>query len=236
MHVAFELVIEEGKFSEKYLQRKQELYSQTLPDYELLGLFYILPEGMQLAPTSETANFYHQISEIVTDPVVVILSPSMTKESDDLPLKAFEFMRTEWVSMPVKVETGEAERIAVDDLVKTSDTSAVSLQTSAVKMFHQKLKTVLQYVKDVQSGNVEDVDYDLLRKINCFALQLTKSRDRDYVGELDALATGLFALLMKSEEQKLSLNEKWVRLKTTSRRPKHPKRQNHKKNASSLPA
>lgn len=166
----------------------------------------------------------------------------------DLPLKAFESVhkdqKLEFVELPpVLIETSEAERIAVDDIKGTQDgdkqdlSNSLSNQRNAVRMFHQRLKVVNDYLLTVRASqqksenqtcdkgkktstaaavrNLDDKDYALLRKINAFASELSKQRAADFSDaaqkqQLDVVVTALLSTVVKGEFMKLEANTVWA--------------------------
>lgn len=251
--IAFEFLLvqseNEYKVDEAYLHKKLELYAQTFPNYELLGWFHILP-NLPMLPVEQSLSLHEQISQVCDNPILMVMDPekdsqrddandkqgenSNSKEhsSSDLPLRAYEpihrDLKIEFVEIPVRVETGEAERIAVDDIVKGAEgsyglSSHLSTQNNALRMFHQRLKVLRDYTNGVQNGKFQP-DYDLLRRINSFAYQLSKQTRSDlvtsfHVQELDAMVAALMAMVMKSERDKFDLNKKWMTLRTSKKAP-----------------
>lgn len=163
----------------------------------------------------------------------------------DLPLKAYEPIHKDaqivFIEMPpVQIETSEAERIAVEDIKGTRDGSkqdlsnSLSGQRNALKMFHQRLKVVSDYVLSVQAalqeaknkemGNVNTAvmakeltvkHYEIMRKINTFASDLSKQRASGFASatqkqQLDVIVTALLSTVVKGEFTKLDSNTIWA--------------------------
>lgn len=228
MFVAFEILMNGDSVDEKDLIKKKELYLQTFPKYELLGWFHILP-NMPMYPVELSLSIHEEISKVCDNPVLLVLNPEDDDVgSSELPIRAYESfykeMKTEFVEIPIKIETGEAERVAVDDIVKGADSSTyglsshLSTQNNALRMFHQRLRVVQDYMNAVKSHKIPP-DYELLRRINSFTAQLSKQRRTDVfnslnVQELDAMVASLMAMVMKSERDKFDLNAKWLVLRS----------------------
>lgn len=210
------------------LLKKKELYAQTFPKYEVIGWFHILP-NIPMQPVELSLSILAQISQVCDNPILMVMNPEQNDESiSELPVKAYEplyrDMKVEFVEIPIKIETGEAERVAVDDIVKGADSSTyglsshLSTQSNALRMFHQRLRAVQDYTNGVKDGKYPR-DYELLRLIDSFTAQLSKQTRADVssslnLQELDAMVASLMAMVMKSERDKFDLNSKWLTLKT----------------------
>lgn len=169
-----------------------------------------------------------------------------SRADTDLPLAAFEPVtkdrRLEFLSMgPVQIETSEAERIAVDDVVKgAKDSESVDLsdslgnQQGAIRMFHQRLRVVRDYILTVQAAQqqqqaqsqgssvplavgreLDATDYNHIRKINAFVSELTRQREQKLDSviqkqERDAVMAALLATVTKAEFTKLDTNSVWA--------------------------
>lgn len=243
-------------FDEKDLLKKKDLYLQTFPNYEIVGWFHILPD-LPMHPVELSLSIHEQISLICDNPVLMIMNPEENDSaSSDLPVRAYfplyRDMKTEFVEISVKIETGEAERVAVDDIVKGADSSTyglashLSTQNNALRMFHKRLRVVCQYMNGVKTGKYGgggvdgEVDYELLRRINSFTAQLSKKRKAENVfaaldvQELDALVASLMAMVMKAERDKFDLNAKWLALKPPSKPKQQQQHQNQNQNQNQL--
>lgn len=234
------------QINKKYLERKRELYLQTFPSYELVGWFHILP-NRPMHPVQLSLSLHEQITSVCDNPILMVIDPEQkpgaatSSISGELPLRAYEpiyiDLKIEFVELPLRIETGEAERIAVADVVKGSGAadhelaSRLGLQASALRTFHQRLAAIRRYVCAVRAGEAPP-DYDLLRRINAFTTQLSKhepltdktgingSSPSDVVNalnvqELDAMVATLLGLVMKVERDKFELNTKWLALKNS---------------------
>ncbi|KAF5101904.1 hypothetical protein D0Z03_000503 [Geotrichum reessii] len=200
-------------------------------------------------PVQLSLSLHEQITSVCDNPILMVMDPEQkpgaatSSISGELPLRAYEpiyiDLKIEFVELPLRIETGEAERIAVADVVKGSGAadhelaSRLGLQASALRMFHQRLAAIRRYVRDVRSGEAPP-DYDLLRRINAFTTQLSKHEplndktktngtncspsgvvDALNVQELDAMVATLLGLVMKVERDKFELNTKWLALKNS---------------------
>lgn len=150
--------------------------------------------------------------------------------------------QVEFMEMPpVVIETSEAEKIAVEDIKGTQDGSkqdlanSLSGQKSAIRMFRQRLKIVSNYLLSIRAAQQEAQnktfgkedtavaaskevavhDYELLRKINAFANELSKNRASGFANaaqsqQLDVIVAALLSTVMKSEFTKFDSNTIWA--------------------------
>lgn len=206
------------------LVKKRDLYLQTFPNYEIIGWFHILP-NRPMHPVDLSFSVHTQILQVCDNPLLMVMNPEENTDStSELPIRVYvpvsKDMKTEFVEIGHKVETGEAERVAVDDIVKGADSSSyelsshLNIQGNALRMFYERLQVVQNYMSKVRDGTCPR-DFDLLRRINSFTAQLNKQRRTDVfnslnVQELDAMVASLMAIVMKSEQDKIELNSKWV--------------------------
>jgi len=105
-----------------------------------------------------------------------------------------------FVKVPYKIETGEAERIAVDHVAKItpSGTAHGSQLTAylmgvhnAISMLAVRIKILLQFLNAVKAGKIPK-DHGLLRRVGSLCTQLpatdTSAFKRDFINEYnDAL-------------------------------------------------
>jgi len=113
-------------------------------------------------------NADEQIMTLVDSPVLLVFG---TDEASGLPLKVYEGARAgedsidKFAEVPYGVETGEAERIAVDGVSRGTDSdsagepsrlcdevadfavvSNLTTQRNAIQMLHERITVLLQYV------------------------------------------------------------------------------------------
>lgn len=155
----------------------------------------------------------------------------------ELPLNAYEpiykDMKLEFIPMPpIQIETGEAERIAVDDIVKGSKededynlSESLTNQQGAIRMLHKRIKFLIEYLVHFQhikkqqatdpSKQIDASEYAIIRKLNAFAYQLSSDRGRGFDSaiqkqEIDVLMATLLSTVMKGELSKLTANTVWA--------------------------
>ncbi|KAJ3119664.1 hypothetical protein HK098_005246 [Nowakowskiella sp. JEL0407] len=107
-------------------------------------------------------------------PLFLQLSP--TSISKELPITIYESVvdpsgKMMFYTSTYKIETGEAERIAVDHVAKVSGggkesqvTTQMNSQKNAIQMLHMRIKLLHKYLSDVKDGKIPK-DYNILRAI-----------------------------------------------------------------------
>jgi len=172
---------------------------------------------------------------------VFAASPDLTAQS--LPLRAYEptleirdrKSRSVFVEAPFTVETGEAERIAVDWAAKGGEgdnslESHLNSQRAAVKMLHDRIMLLTKYVADVLAGQSVK-DHATLRALSALVASLPASEHKDFREEFDTeyedvQLTAYLSALTKSAGILNDLVDKHIVLTATreERAPPGPRR------------
>lgn len=171
-----------------------------LPQLEVIGWF-----SVGTAPQSWETSIQTFLSSRFENPLLLLLNPDELDAVDqtsasDIPLRLFEYQmevlshaqhddvtaRQQFLEMAWKLETGEAERIAVDHVSRTTvagnrldsdqgaETALIShytAQANAIRMLSAKLISLKAYVQDARSGKVP-IDQALLRQIQALLQRL----------------------------------------------------------------
>ncbi|KAG6889369.1 hypothetical protein C0995_001434 [Termitomyces sp. Mi166 len=131
-----------------------------------------------------------------------------------------------FIEVPYKVETGEAERIAVDWTARgggtgTSLESHLQTQRSAVKMLHERILVLVKYITDVISGQAQK-DHATLRALSALIASLPATENKAFRDEFsteyaDVQLTAVLSSLTKStnilnddEMTEGAVDEEWV--------------------------
>ncbi|KAJ3327644.1 COP9 signalosome complex subunit 6 [Blyttiomyces sp. JEL0837] len=155
---------------------KQEQFRQVFPLYDLLGWY-----SVGVKPTAADIHVHQQFLEHNENPLFLQLNPSIVLTSRDLPINIYESIRDIaddssnmlFIKTNFKIETGEAERIAVDHVAHVTSTEAASGssivahlvgQRNAIKMLQARIKLLEKYVADVEAGVIPK-DHELMRQI-----------------------------------------------------------------------
>jgi COP9 signalosome complex subunit 6 len=125
--------------------------------------------NMSVSSLCNRRNADDQIMSLVDSPVLLVFGAD---EASGLPLKVYEGARAgednidKFAEVPYGIETGEAERIAVDGVSRGTDSdsagklghssqvpiadgivvSNLTTQRNAIQMLHERITVLLQYV------------------------------------------------------------------------------------------
>ena len=128
------------------------------------------------------------MKEFNESPVLFILNPTPLPSSKQLPISLFEavlqksndggFTHT-FVEIPFKLETGQVEKISIDQVTKIASISSTSsilenqnkALTTSIITFQDKLDYVIHVLKLMKDGSLP-YDYELIRKASKIINQL----------------------------------------------------------------
>jgi COP9 signalosome complex subunit 6 len=210
--------------------------------YDILGWYATGSE-----PTKADLAIHRQLVPFNESPVFLLLNPAISLVARDLPIAMYEsevrivgdtptliFARTTY-----KIETGEAERIAVDHVAHAApvgglegtklSTHSLSLQ-NAVRMLSQRVRIMQKYVEDTDKG-VTPPDHALLAQIASLTNQLptidSQAFRDDFVTEFnDGVLLAYLTAITKTSSQINELvtkhNLAFDRQSMRSRRGMHP--------------
>lgn len=181
-----------------YFSKKLELYVTTFPGDTLVGWFYLSADQHSQLPDNTCLQLHKQI---LTQHDVFLLGLfddhlEQTKSATQLPLKLYELNINDYVYRPienvnVKIDTEEAERIAVEDVMREAKTdtsrsqsgggtskqtdvkgetqlaNAIEGDCSALEMLRQRLAYLDAYIVRVMDGSLPK-NHALLARINQF--------------------------------------------------------------------
>ncbi|GJJ77632.1 COP9 signalosome complex subunit 6 [Entomortierella parvispora] len=163
--------------NEEYFVTKQEQFRQVFPAYDFLGWYSI---GYK--PSMIDIDVLQQLMTYNESPLFLQLDPNeISTPAHSLPITVYESIvdivdnqpQPMFIKAAYKVETGEAERIAVDHVAhaathqegESSLVSHLSGQQNAIKMLHTRIKLLHEYLQDSVQGRVPK-DRDLERQIS----------------------------------------------------------------------
>lgn len=242
----FELAVGEdgATVDQAFLIDRKEQYKQVFPSLEFIGWYTVASR-----PTAQHIALHEQFTAYSSTPLLLLLQPStvFAASSDltaqTLPIKAYEptieirdrKTRSVFIEAPFTVETGEAERIAVDWAAKGGEgdnslESHLNSQRAAVKMLHDRIMLLAKYVTDVLADQAVK-DHATLRSISALIASLPASEHRDFRDEFDTeyedvQLTAYLATLTKSASVLNDLVDKHLVLTATreDRGPSAPRR------------
>jgi COP9 signalosome complex subunit 6 len=161
----------------EYVKAKQEQFSLVFKNYDLLGWY---STGSECKP--KDIEIHQQFIPFNESPLYLLLDPIASKiNTRGLPITLYEselrIINDEptmlFSKVQYKIETGEAERIAVDHVAHVMPTGgeAGSQLTAhlmgthnAIKMLHTKIKILKRFLEATATGGVK-ADHGLLRQI-----------------------------------------------------------------------
>lgn len=182
----------------EFLVSRRDQYKQVFPSLEFIGWYTVT-----LRPTPRHITLHEQFTGYCSTPLLLILQPSLALVSSTdvnaqaLPFKAYEptielrdrKSRSVYIEVPYNVETGEAERIAVDWTARgggsgTSLESHLQTQRSAVKMLHERILVLVKYVTELLAGQARP-DHSILRSLSALLASLPASESKHFREEFD---------------------------------------------------
>ncbi|KAF8350195.1 maintenance of mitochondrial structure and function-domain-containing protein [Amanita rubescens] len=194
----FELAAVDDAVDHDYLISRRDQYKQVFPSLEFIGWYTVASY-----PTTRHIAIHEQFTGYCSTPLLLLLQPGIalgtgnSLNAQALPFKAYEpsieirerTSRAVYIEVPYAVETGEAERIAVDWTAKGGGTSTsleTHLQTerSAVKMLHDRLLVLVKYVTEVIAGQAPK-DYATLRSLSALVASLPATENVSFRDEFD---------------------------------------------------
>jgi len=231
---SFELVFnidaktKEVNIDPKYLTKKQEQFKKVFPTYDFLG-WYSTSESVVAADMD-----FHR-SQTITDynesPLYLLLDAFACgrKGTKELPISIYESElhmiegkpTNLFVKVPYKIETGEAERIAVDHVARitptTGDGSVLAAHLlgvhNAIQMLSGRVKLLLQYLEATKKGSVAK-DHGVLRRVASLCYQLPATDSNSFKGDFlneynDALVITYLASITKGTSSTNELIDKF---------------------------
>ncbi|TPX36513.1 hypothetical protein SmJEL517_g01357 [Synchytrium microbalum] len=178
-----------------YFVQKQEQYKQVFPLYDLLGWY-----ATGSKPTPTDMHIHNQFFEYNESPLFLQLNPAGAVATKELPITVYETFvegvaegtpRNAFIKSNYKIETAEAERIAVDHVARAANeggadsSSLIShlvSQRNAIKMLLARVKLLYQYVADAEAGLVPK-NHDILRQIASLCNRLPTLDSADFQTE-----------------------------------------------------
>lgn len=181
-----------------------------------------------LQPNDQSLAIHEHIMTVFDMPVMMLFDPSSHQSgSSQLPVKAFELLFKEktvdFSEISVRVETGDAERIGVEDITKGSNQSGgrgqdleahLTTETNAIKMFYSRLKVLRDYVTAVKKGEIA-ANHEILRQIDSFMARLSDNSSSNSnlqrlldEQQLSVLSSALLAVVTKAEHANMDMAAK----------------------------
>ncbi|CAO3680767.1 unnamed protein product [Rhizopus microsporus] len=171
-----------------YLMYKLEQLKQVFPTLEFMGWYSI---GVQ--PTELDLKLHEQFLSVNESSLFLQMNPAaLANGTKQFPIEIYEPMinivegnqtRLVFIKATYRLETGEAECIAVDHVTKPSSTSTdaslgsafisqLTTQRNAIAMLNSRIQFLHQYLQDIKAGLIP-ADHDILRQISSFCKRHT---------------------------------------------------------------
>ncbi|KAI8803522.1 maintenance of mitochondrial structure and function-domain-containing protein [Cladochytrium replicatum] len=240
IHNSYELPFESVDslpvISKKYFVTKQEQFKQVFPQLDFLGWYCTGPK-----PTQAELNVHQQMLEFNESPLFLQLNSTGAVTAKELPIAMYESVidivngqpRTIFLKTNYKIETGEAERIAIDHVAHAATADAeegsaliahLVSQKNAIGMLHARIKIINQYLIDVEKGLIPR-DHNVLRQISSLCNRLPTADSAEFTNEFltdynDVLLMSHLATITKGIN---GMNELIDRFNITSERRGGPR-------------
>lgn len=193
------------------IEVKIELHRAVYPQQRVIG-WYKVSEG---EVGSDDMLVHKAMREFCQgDPIFVYMRQNMEQESipsdnsdgdgdggmeeEALPVYIYETIDADsaFVALKFELNSRETERIAMEHVFKSrekKDTSGhLENIKSSVENLNARVSIILRYLRAVQAGDVQPVNYDLLRKINGLLHQLSAAGYFATDGRLEQDSTNLY--------------------------------------------
>ncbi|KAJ3128811.1 COP9 signalosome complex subunit 6 [Physocladia obscura] len=176
----------------RFKSKQNKLIRQVFPKYDLLGWYSI---GTH--PTESDMAVHKQILNHNESPLFIQLNPLINPSlAKDLPLHVYESVvdlvdgsnTHKFAKQKYKIETGEAERIALDHVATASNQDSdrgstlianLTTQRNAIKMLHSRIQILKAYVRDVENGTIPR-DHELMRQIASICQRLPAMNSTEF--------------------------------------------------------
>ena len=182
--VIYEIVNGEVILNFQSINRIKALIIGVYPTYDLVGWYTI---GTEVTPAHMKIhqNFMKGLNEPL---ILLMLNPSPSVNSKQLPISIFEeeLRKTNdnsyshiFVEIPLKLETGQVEKISIDQVTKaaniSSESTSMEIQNkgmmTSIITFQDKLEYVIKVLTSMKEGRIPH-DYELVRKATKILNQL----------------------------------------------------------------
>ncbi|RIB24156.1 COP9 signalosome complex subunit 6A [Gigaspora rosea] len=229
----FDTIDGKVQINHEYFITKQEQFRQVFPQFDFLGWYTMGPY-----PTEADIEIHKQMMEFNESPLFLQMNPFEMVTSKNLPITVYESIidiiegqaHTLFIKSQYKIETGEAERIAVDHVAHTtlgeggegsSLIAHLTTQRNAIQMLHTRIKLLHNYL-DLINSKQTPVDHDILRQIAGLCNRMPTIDSADFKQEFlteynDVLLTTYLATITKGTNSINELVDKFNIANSTNR-------------------
>jgi len=223
---SFEMLIDSSHTIDKeFLKTRVEQFTRVFEGNEILGWY---STGRKVE--SYDIHIHQQVEQYNETPLFLMLDPEPAAGSRELPLSLLETTLKSggddkptivFTKVAYRIETTEAERIAVDHVANVSAggrsllTSHLSTIHSAIKMLNVRIIIINQFLRDTRAAKFgPNPDHSLLREINALTRELpaidTEKFKEDFLTEYnDALLVTYLATITKTSNAINEMIEKF---------------------------
>ncbi|KAG0163555.1 COP9 signalosome complex subunit 6 [Apophysomyces sp. BC1015] len=190
--------LQDPSLVEKGLLRGALLAKQSGREIDIINSYNKDKDEREKETGTESGVCFPKFLEVNESSLFLQLNPvSLASGAKEFPVSIYESIidvhdaRLMFIKVPYKVETNEAERVAVDHVAKPSVSGAeaslsgalvshLTTQRNAIAMLYGKIRFLYQYLEDAKNG-VVPMDHDIVRQISslCQRLPLMDSKAFD---------------------------------------------------------
>ncbi|WWC73242.1 uncharacterized protein I206_107208 [Kwoniella pini CBS 10737] len=180
-----------------FFDTRREQFKQVFPTLDVVGWYSI---GKY--PALEDVTLHKQFAEIIETPIFLLFDSEHQPASQALPVKIYEAALAEggkdedtkgkFVELVYGIETGEAERIAVDGVSRggmggegeeSTVVANLTTQRNAIRMLYERVSVLLQYITAVINKTAQP-DHTILRQISAIIATLPTMDAKEFREEL----------------------------------------------------
>jgi len=225
---SYELVATEVEkdlvFDLEFLDRKQKQFKQVFPTYDILGWY---STGSRVQDVD--LHLHKQIEPFNEAPLYLMLDTNPGQEVREVPITIYESEvkiinekpQVLFGHINYKIETGDAERLAVDHVARTGGPTDGSSQLTAhlfsmhnaIKMLKQRVSIIKEFLDATMTKKLK-VDHSIIRRVAslCNMLPAIDSATfrQEFINEYnDALLVAYLATIMKASNNINELIDKF---------------------------
>lgn len=202
------------------IEKKKRLFTSVFANYELLG-WYILTNGNQVEPVH--MSIHRDMMAFNEAPLFLLMNYAPQPDAKQLPLSVYEAemhiiddVPTQiFVDISFKLESSQAERVAVDQITKITPTEGASTLevqnqslTTSLRILERKIAIITDLLTGMQEGKYP-MDHIFLRKANKIFQQLPAIDSSNFHNQFsnELVDTLLMTYLSSSTKLTSSLTE-----------------------------
>ncbi|OCF60279.1 COP9 signalosome complex subunit 6 [Kwoniella mangroviensis CBS 10435] len=180
-----------------FFETRKDQFKQVFPTLDVVG-WYTVGEK----PTAEDVALHRQFTNIIDTPIFLLFNPNHPPSSQTLPVTIYEAALAEgakddstdgkFVELAHGIETGEAERIAVDGVSRggmdgegeeSTVVANLTTQRNAIRMLYERVAVLLQYITGVINKTAKP-DHNILRQVSALVATLPTMDAKEFRDEL----------------------------------------------------